>query len=77
MPAVTDEVFVVAWQRCVTLSQAAKACGYDDTPKGRNSCGMRAKRLRLAGVPLKTLTSRKDVRRLQWLATKALEEMNE
>lgn len=69
---VSDEEFVVIWQKSKYTAQVAQLCGYT-SPRARVVVSNRAGRLRAAGVPLKRLRARKalNVKKLAWMAERA------
>lgn len=70
---VSDEAFVMAWNRASTLGQACYLLGYN-TPRGPGVATNRAKRLRARGIPLKRFSRVDDalVTKLQRIAASAL-----
>lgn len=71
-PPVSDEEFIVIWQKSTYTMQVAELCGYTSAT-ARKVVSHRAMRLRAAGVDLKRLRTRKpiDVAKLSWMAERA------
>lgn len=75
-PPVSDEEFVVIWQRATYTAQVAELCGYT-TASAKRIVSHRASRLRSRGVPLKRHRAPTSLAKLTWLAERAAQDAQE